>query len=67
MPELLTVIDCVVAPLDQRYALPALAVKVTDPPAQKIVGPLAVMRASAKPSVPVPWMLWISAWERARL
>ncbi len=37
----LTVMDCVVAPVDQRYALAAGAVNVTDPPSQKFVGPLA--------------------------
>ena len=36
-------IDCVVAPFDQRYELPAEAVKVTDPPAQKVVGPPVVI------------------------
>ena len=38
-------IDCVVAPLDQRYELPALAVSVTLPPVQKVVGPPAVIVA----------------------
>ena len=33
----------VVAPLDQRYELPAEAVSVTLPPAQKLVEPLAVI------------------------
>src|SRR5947209_20333796 len=40
-----TVIDCVVAPLDQLYDVPALAVRVTLPPAQKDAGPLGVMVA----------------------
>ena len=33
----------VVAPLDQRYAVPLLAVRVTLPPLQNVVGPLALM------------------------
>jgi hypothetical protein len=36
-------IDCVVAPVDQRYDDPAEAVSVTLPPAQNVVGPPAVM------------------------
>lgn len=47
LPELLTVIDCVVAPLDQRNDAPALAVSVTLPPAQKVVGPDGVIVATA--------------------
>ena len=43
---MLTVIDGVVAPVDQRYELPALAVSVTEPPGQNVVGPLAVMVAA---------------------
>ena len=40
---LVTVIDCVVAPFDHRYdAAPAGAVRATLPPAQNVVGPLAV-------------------------
>ena len=39
--------DCVVAPLDHRYALAALAVSVTMPPAQKVVGPDAVIVGAA--------------------
>jgi hypothetical protein len=34
---------CVVAPVDQIYVVPALEVRVTLPPAQKVVGPLAVI------------------------
>lgn len=37
--------DCVIAPVDQRYDAPALAVKVTAPPGQKVVEPLAVIAA----------------------
>ena len=38
-------IDEVVAPVDQRYDAPLDAVSVTLPPAQNVVGPLAVMLA----------------------
>jgi hypothetical protein len=41
----LPTIDDVVAPVDQRYELPLDAVSVTLPPAQKVVGPPAVMLA----------------------
>jgi hypothetical protein len=37
--------DCVVAPLDQRYDVPLLAVSVTEPPVQNVVGPPAVIVA----------------------
>jgi hypothetical protein len=43
VPELLTVIDCVVAPLLQVYELPAVAVKTTFPPWQKVVAPFGVI------------------------
>jgi hypothetical protein len=33
----------VVAPVDHKYVVPALEVKVTLPPAQKVVGPPAVI------------------------
>ena len=42
-PVALTVIDCVVAPVDHAYDWPAVAVSNTLPPVQKLVGPLAVM------------------------
>ena len=45
MPLVLVVIDGVVAPLDQRYDEPADAVSVTLPPAQKVIGPAAVILA----------------------
>lgn len=35
-------IDCVVAPLDQSQEAPLLAVRITLPPAQNVVGPDAV-------------------------
>ena len=47
MPVALTLIDCVVAPVDQRYELAALAVSVTLPPSQNVVGPPAVMTGVA--------------------
>ncbi len=46
MPEELAVIDCVVAPFDQRYAEPADAVSVTETPEQNVVGPDAVTVAT---------------------
>jgi hypothetical protein len=39
----LTTIDCVVAPVDQRYELADDAVSVTLPPWQNVVGPLALI------------------------
>ena len=61
MPLALTAIDCVVAPVDHRYDTPAVAVSVTLPPAQKVVGPegvivgagqLLTMKAEALVAVP---------------
>jgi hypothetical protein len=46
LPVLLATIDAVVAPVDQRYDAPLDAVSVTLPPAQKVVGPEAVMLAA---------------------
>ena len=43
VPLVVTLIDCVVAPFDQRYDPPLDAVSVTLPPAQKVVGPPAVI------------------------
>lgn len=40
-PAAETLIDCVVAPVDQTFPVPCDEVKVTDPPAQKVVGPPA--------------------------
>ena len=42
-----TVIDCVVAPLDQVFPVAEDEVKVTEPPAQKISGPFAVIVGTA--------------------
>ena len=47
MPEVLTAIDCVVAPVDQEYVNPDGAVNVTLPPAQNVVGPPAVIAGVA--------------------
>jgi hypothetical protein len=40
-------IDGVVAPLDHKYDVPADEVKVTEPPAQNVVGPPAVIVGAA--------------------
>jgi hypothetical protein len=45
LPAVLATIDCVVAPVDQRYDAPLDAVSVTLPPAQNVVGPDAVIVA----------------------
>lgn len=42
-PLAVTVMDCVVAPVDQVFPVEAEDVRVTEPPAQKEVGPLAVI------------------------
>ena len=43
VPEADTVMDCVVAPFDQRFPVAEEEVSVTFPPLQKVVAPLAVM------------------------
>jgi hypothetical protein len=43
LPAAKTVIDCVVAPVLQMFPVALLLVSVTLSPAQKVVGPLAVM------------------------
>jgi hypothetical protein len=43
VPELETVIVFVVAPVDQVFPVNSLEVKVTLPPEQKVVGPLALI------------------------
>ena len=45
VPDVLTLIAAVVAPVDQRYDVPPLAVSVTFPPVQKVVGPFGVIVA----------------------
>lgn len=47
VPEAFTVIDWVVAPFDQKLLLDEEEVRVTEPPAQKVVGPLAVIVGTA--------------------
>lgn len=42
-PLVLATIDCVVAPVDHEYDCPAVAVSVTLPPVQKLVGPLVLI------------------------
>jgi hypothetical protein len=42
-PDVVTLIDCVVAPFDQRYEADAGAVSVTEPPAQNVVAPLVLI------------------------
>ena len=41
--EVVTVIDCVVAPFDQRFPVELLDVRTTLPPGQKETGPLALI------------------------
>ena len=43
MPDCETTIDCVVAPVDQRYDAAADEVSVTLPPEQNVVGPDGVI------------------------
>lgn len=43
VPALLTVIDGVVSPFDQRFPVAEEEVKVTSPPVHKVVVPLAVI------------------------
>jgi len=45
VPEVVTRIDCVVAPLDHKYESPDDEVNVTEPPGQKVIAPLAVIVA----------------------
>lgn len=53
VPEADTVIDCVVAPLDQRFPVADDDVKTTLPPVQKVVGPPAVIVGVAGAGVTV--------------
>jgi hypothetical protein len=43
VPAVVTVMDCVVSPVDQRLPVVDDEVKVTLPPVQKVVGPPAVI------------------------
>ena len=44
---MVTLILDVVAPVDHKYVVPALDVSVTEPPAQNVVGPEAVIVGAA--------------------
>jgi hypothetical protein len=48
LPLEVTSIDGVVAPFDQTYDEPALAVSVTDPPSQNVVAPDGVIVATGR-------------------
>jgi hypothetical protein len=48
VPAAETVVAAVVLPFDQRYPVPPDPAKVTDPPWQKVVGPLGVMTAMGR-------------------
>jgi hypothetical protein len=43
LPDCVTVIDWVVAPLDQTFPVAALEVRTTDPPLQKVIALAAVI------------------------
>ena len=49
-------IDCVGSPVDQAYVIPAGAVKVTEPPAQKVVAPEAVITAVGNALTTNAWL-----------
>lgn len=57
MPAALTEIVGVVAPVDQLFPLAEPEDRVTEPPAQKLVGPLAVMLAVMVEGITVTAML----------
>src|SRR3989338_2618222 len=42
-PEVVTVMNCVVSPVDHKLSVADDEVRTTDPPAQNVVGPLAEM------------------------
>lgn len=50
---MLTVIDCVVAPVDQVFPVVEEDVNVTEPPVQNEIGPLGVMLGVAGSGVTV--------------
>ena len=45
LPEVVTVIDCVVSPVDQMLSVAEEDVRMTDPPSQKVVAPPGVIEA----------------------
>ena len=51
VPEVVTVMDCVVAPFDQVFPVATEEVSTTLPPAHTVVGPLAEMVGAAGPAV----------------
>lgn len=53
VPLAVTVMDCVTAPVDQVLPVAEDDVKVTEPPEQKVVGPLAVIVGVAGTGVTV--------------
>ena len=46
-PEVRTVIDGVVSPVDQVFPVTSEDVKITEPPSQNVVAPLAVITGGA--------------------
>ena len=54
-----TVIDWVVAPFDHAYDAPAVAVSVTLPPVQKLVGPFGVIVGAKAPTETVAVPLFV--------
>ena len=56
LPEVVTVIDCVVSPVDQMLSVAEEEVSTTDPPSQKVVGPLAVIVGTAGTGLTVTGM-----------
>lgn len=52
-PEVLTIIEGVVAPVDQTIPLVTSEVRVTEEPSQKVVGPEGVIIAATGPGVTV--------------
>ena len=63
-PEALTVIDCVVAPFDQRLPEAAEDVRTTLPPAQKVNGPPAEIVGTAGVGLTVTGILFEAAEEQ---
>lgn len=57
-PPVVTVMDCVVAPFDQVFPVAEEEVKTTEPPAQNVVGPPAVM-VGGVPGVTVTVLLLV--------
>ena len=48
LPAVVTLMDWVVAPLLHEYVPDGLAINVTEPPEQKVVGPFAVMEVAGR-------------------